>query len=99
MDECAKDAELQEKAAGLKRENYTFGVLIDEKAYVVNVDEVGHVIIYGEAQRVVGNGQWDPVNRVIIDANGIFEDEDWDLLDQAVCDSEFGKRDVQPHSQ
>lgn len=96
MDECGKEAELQEKAAELKRSNYTFGTVIDEKPYVVNIDETGHIIIYGEAQRVVGNGQWDPENRVIIDAQGIFEDEDWDLIDQAVCDSEFGNLNAQP---
>lgn len=94
MDECAKDAELQEKAAGLKRENYTFGTIVKDSAYVVNIDEAGHVIIYGDAQRVVGNGQWDPINCVILDANGIFADEDWDLLDQALREYEFGKRDV-----
>lgn len=98
MAECGKDAELQEKAADLKRENYTFGVIIYDKAYVVNIDEVGHVIIYGEAQAVVGHGDWDSVQRVIIDANGIWDDDAWDLLDQAVCDSEFGKRDVKPSS-
>lgn len=71
--------------------NITFGTIINDKAFVVNVDPLNHVIIYDQSKQVVGNGEWDPELRVIKHAAGLFSEEEWDLLDEIVCDSELGK--------
>lgn len=94
--ECSKDAEMAEKTAELKKNNYTFGALVNGKQFVINVDEVKHVIIYDASNNVVGNGRWDTELEVIADSQGSIEEEEWDGLDLAIAQSALTPQNDSP---
>lgn len=69
------------------RKNITFGALIGEEQFVINIDEGNHVIIYVGSE-VVGNGTWNPAAGVLENASGKLEDEEWPGIDAAILQAE-----------
>lgn len=101
MKDDAKLVEMQSQAAEIRTDNFTFGIVIDSRSYVVNIDPDNHVLIYTGRDGVedaagqpvmdlVGNGEWNGV--AIADAQGIFEEEDWPKFDEAILQSGFPQR-------